>query len=110
MLWTAPTHKDFPPAFRAAAKTFLLCAAADSNRRRVEEKEEQREEEVQEEEGLSLGDMPQEVLLHVIELAAVPLSGWIGVPLDDDAREEEAAPEAAGADASKAGRCKFELC
>jgi hypothetical protein len=76
----------------------LLCAAADSSRRHVHEGQGQTSEGAQggagaspedasesegpsEGPGLSLGDMPQEVLLHVVGLAAVPLSHWIGVPV-----------------------------
>ena len=83
--WTPASHQDFPPEFRAAARAFLLCAAADANRhsslRREEVEETVTETETEVKVGLSLGDMPQEVLLHVVGLAAVPLSDWIGVPL-----------------------------
>jgi hypothetical protein len=57
-------HLDFPPAFRAAARAFLTCAEADT-RRGTEPK------------SVSLGDMPREVLLRVLALAAVPISDWI---------------------------------
>ena len=57
-------HLDFPPAFRAAARAFLTCAEADT-RRGTQPK------------SVSLGDMPREVLLRVLALAAVPISDWI---------------------------------
>jgi hypothetical protein len=71
--WTPETHGDFPPAFRRAARAFLLCAEADARRG----------EDGGGGGGLSLGDMPREVLLRALGMAAVPLSAWIGVGEDD---------------------------
>jgi hypothetical protein len=66
-------HGDFPAAFRAAARAFLTCAEADTRRlRRAREGKGDPQES-----GVSLGDMPQEVLLRVLALAAVPISDWI---------------------------------
>ena len=69
-------HGDFPAAFRAAARAFLTCAEADTRRlRRAREgKEDPQGSGVSR---VSLGDMPQEVLLRVLALAAVPISDWI---------------------------------
>jgi len=69
-------HGDFPAAFRAAARAFLTCAEADT--RRLRRAREGKGDDFQESEsGVSLGDMPQEVLLRVLALAAVPISDWI---------------------------------
>ena len=72
--WTPETHGDFPVAFRRAARAFLLCAEADARRGGGGGGE-----------GLSLGDLPREVLLRALGMAAVPLSAWIGVGEDQDA-------------------------
>ena len=72
--WTPETHGDFPVAFRRAARAFLLCAEADARRGGGGGGE-----------GLSLGDLPREVLLRALGMAAVPLSAWIGVGEDEDA-------------------------
>ena len=71
-------HGDFPAAFRAAARAFLTCAEADTRRLRLAREGKEGKEDFQESEsGVSLGDMPQEVLLRVLALAAVPISDWI---------------------------------
>ena len=57
-----------------AARAFLLCAEADARRGGGGGGE-----------GLSLGDLPREVLLRALGMAAVPLSAWIGVGEDEDA-------------------------
>ena len=75
--WTPETHGDFPVAFRRAARAFLLCAEADARRGGGGGGE-----------GLSLGDLPREVLLRALGMAAVPLSAWIGVGEDEDAGGE----------------------
>ena len=70
-------HCDFPAAFRAAARAFLLCAEADTRRGRAgvpPALEGNREGGVS---SVSLGDMPREVLLRVLALAAAPISDWI---------------------------------
>jgi len=68
-------HGDFPAAFRAAARAFLTCAEADT--RRLRRAREGKGDSQESESGVSLGDMPQEVLLRVLALAAVPISDWI---------------------------------
>jgi len=50
----------------------MQCAAADFARKAKGGSDEEGDECV----GLSLGDLPQEVLLHIVGLAAVPLSDW----------------------------------
>ena len=70
--WTPETHRDFPFAFRKASRAFMQCAAADFARK-VETGDEESSS------ALSLGDLPQEVLLHIVGLAAVPLSDWADV-------------------------------
>ena len=70
--WTPETHRDFPFAFRKASRAFMQCAAADF-KRKVETGDEESSS------ALSLGDLPQEVLLHIVGLAAVPLSDWADV-------------------------------
>ena len=77
--WTPENHQDFPVGFRDAARTFLLCARADGGGANADG-------------GASLGDMPPEVLLHVVALAAVPPSDWIGV--GGDGEEKRAAATA----------------
>lgn len=69
--WTPETHPDFPVAFRKASRTFMQCAAADFARKAKGGSDEEGDAG-----GLSLGDLPQEVLLHIVGLAAVPLSDW----------------------------------
>ena len=70
--WTPETHQDFPVAFRKASRAFVQCAAADFTRKAETGDEESSS-------ALSLGDLPQEVLLHIVGLAAVPLSDWANV-------------------------------
>lgn len=70
--WTPETHQDFPVAFRKASRAFVQCAAADFARKAETGDEESSS-------ALSLGDLPQEVLLHIVGLAAVPLSDWANV-------------------------------
>jgi hypothetical protein len=69
--WTPETHPDFPVAFRKASRAFMQCAAADFARKAKGGSDEEGDAG-----GLSLGDLPQEVLLHIVGLAAVPLSDW----------------------------------
>ena len=69
--WTPETHPDFPVAFRKASRTFMQCAAVDFARKAKGGSDEEGDAG-----GLSLGDLPQEVLLHIVGLAAVPLSDW----------------------------------
>ena len=77
-------HLDFPPAFRAAARAFLTCAEADTRRgsfscrETSSEKVPVRSGTQKNSASVSLGDMPREVLLRVLALAAVPISDWIG--------------------------------
>ena len=77
--WTPETHGDFPVAFVSGARV-LLCAEADARRGGGGGGE-----------GLSLGDLPREVLLRALGMAAVPLSAWIGVGEDEDAGEADVA-------------------
>jgi len=49
----------------------MQCAAADFARKAKDDTDEEGDAG-----GLSLGDLPQEVLLHIVGLAAVPLSDW----------------------------------
>ena len=69
-------HVDFPAAFRAAARAFLTCAEADTRRLR-RAREGKGDPQGSGVSRVSLGDMPQEVLLRVLALAAVPISDWI---------------------------------
>ena len=67
-------HGDFPAAFRAAVRAFLLCAEADTRRVRKGRRDGGGSSVGS---SVSLGDMPQEVLLRVLALAATPISDWI---------------------------------
>lgn len=101
MSWTVASHLDFPAAFRDAARAFLLCAAS-SRREATAAASIGGKAQDGHCAPLTLGDMPQEVLLHVVALAAVPLSAWIGVGgARDD--EEDGEPEAPAADGEAGG-------
>ncbi|GAB4813715.1 hypothetical protein N2152v2_000761 [Parachlorella kessleri] len=76
--WSTANHRDFPPAFQAAACTFLLVAAA-CRQHRLQHQEElggQASAGVRAA-GCGLGDVPAPLLERVLGLAAYPLSAWL---------------------------------
>ena len=84
--WSPATHHQWPPAFKQAARTLLLCAAAGSSggsaaegaqraaRTAARRRHSQR---APSEAARLLGALPADVLLHVVKLAAEPLSAWM---------------------------------
>lgn len=74
--WTPQQHRRFMPAFRKAAATLLLAARRGARQASGSSDGDG--------DGQSpaamLGALPHELLLHIIGLAAYPLSAW--APLD----------------------------
>ena len=54
--WSPGTHRLWPPAFKDAARTLLLASAHSSQ----------------------LEALPADAVLRVVQLTAVPMSGWVG--------------------------------
>ncbi|PSC73055.1 hypothetical protein C2E20_3598 [Micractinium conductrix] len=61
--WSPATHRLWPPAFKAATRTLLLAGARSSGSGRS---------------GCPLAALPGDELLRVVELAAAPMSAWVG--------------------------------
>jgi len=78
--WSRDNHRKFPPAFKAAARAFLLAAAASTKDRQQQLQEPQDQPvESMHQGGCCLGDLPPLVLERVLGLAAYPLSAWLSV-------------------------------
>ena len=84
--WRPATHRHWPPAFQQATRALLLCAAAGSSSasaaegaRRVTRAAARgrRQQRASSEAARLLGALPAGVLLHVLKLAAEPLSTWL---------------------------------
>ena len=74
--WSRASHNAFPPAFQAAARTFLLAAATRTQKRHQQVLQGQPTPGVQQA-GPCLGDLPAPLLERVVGLAAYPLSAWM---------------------------------
>ena len=82
--WSPGEHRHWPDRFKAAARTLLLSASASAASRqaagrRVTRASSRRHPHAAAAAGSPfpcLGDLPEEVLLHILRLAAHPLSGW----------------------------------
>lgn len=59
-------HRRFLPSFQAAARTLLLVAHHGGRRRSSRA-------------AAGLASLPQGVLLHIVGLAAYPLSAWVAL-------------------------------
>ena len=57
--WSPSTHKDWPRAFKAAARCLLLLSASRSCS------------------STGLAGLPLDALLTVLQLAALPMSAWL---------------------------------
>jgi hypothetical protein len=82
--WAPAEHRRFLPAFQAAARTLLRAAHSGSAGRAATGCQQGRQLQQVGPEQPSLlrllGCLPQEVVLHIVGLAAYPLSAW--APLD----------------------------
>jgi hypothetical protein len=78
--WAPAEHRRFLPAFQAAARTLLRAAHSGSAGRAATGCQQGRQLQQVGPEQPSLlrllGCLPQEVVLHIVGLAAYPLSAW----------------------------------
>lgn len=72
--WTLEQHASFPPAFRAAARTFMLAAHRHSSGGGLPAAQQAATAAAARHH--PLGTLPQAVLENIVGLAAYPLSAW----------------------------------
>eukprot|EP00887_Chlorella_sp_A99_P005884 scaffold1.g5884.t1 len=96
--WSPGDHTTFPPAFRAAAKTFLLVLQRRAAMARAGREEARPRKIARRIVGRAAGllgtladaqtgpaALPQEIVLRIIGLAAYPISSWLELELEEAA-------------------------